>query len=72
MYPRVFEHYRAKSYPEAVTLLRQLGKEAKLVAGGQSLTPLMKLRLSAPRHLIDPYQSIFKAIQAAATAGPRS
>ncbi|HZL66052.1 MAG TPA: FAD binding domain-containing protein [Candidatus Limnocylindrales bacterium] len=72
MYPRAFEHHRAKSYPEAVTLLSQLGEEAKLLAGGQSLIPLMKLRLSAPRHLIDPYQSIFKAMQAAATAEPRS
>jgi CO/xanthine dehydrogenase FAD-binding subunit len=64
--------HRAKSYPEAVTLLSRLGEEAKLLAGGQSLIPLMKLRLSAPRHLIDPYQSIFKAMQAAATAEPRS
>ncbi len=53
MYPRAFEYHRAKSYPEAVTLLSQLGEEAKLLAGGQSLIPLMKLRLSAPRHLID-------------------
>jgi aerobic carbon-monoxide dehydrogenase medium subunit len=53
MYPRAFEYHRAKSYPEAVTMLSQLGDEAKLLAGGQSLIPLMKLRLSAPRHLVD-------------------
>src|SRR5450631_2151064 len=53
MYPRAFEYHRAKSYPEAMTLLGQLGEEAKLLAGGQSLIPLMKLRLSAPRHLVD-------------------
>ncbi len=53
MYPRAFQYHRAKSYPEAVTMLSQLGEEAKLLAGGQSLIPLMKLRLSAPRHLID-------------------
>ena len=34
-------------------MLSQLGDEAKLLAGGQSLIPLMKLRLSAPRHLVD-------------------
>ena len=34
-------------------MLSQLGDEAKLLAGGQSLVPLMKLRLSAPRHLVD-------------------
>ena len=36
-----------------MSLLSQLGEEAKLLAGGQSLIPLMKLRLSAPRHLVD-------------------
>ena len=34
-------------------MLSQLGDDAKLLAGGQSLIPLMKLRLSAPRHLVD-------------------
>jgi aerobic carbon-monoxide dehydrogenase medium subunit len=53
MYPRAFAYHRAKSYPEAVSLLSQLGEEAKLLAGGQSLIPLMKLRLSTPRHLVD-------------------
>jgi carbon-monoxide dehydrogenase medium subunit len=53
MYPRAFEYHRAKSYPEAVALLGELGEEARLLAGGQSLIPLMKLRLSAPRHLVD-------------------
>ena len=53
MYPRAFAYHRAKSYPEAVSLLRQLGEEAKFLAGGQSLIPLMKLRLSTPRHLVD-------------------
>jgi aerobic carbon-monoxide dehydrogenase medium subunit len=53
MYPRAFAYHRAKSYPEAVSLLSELGDEAKFLAGGQSLIPLMKLRLSAPRHLVD-------------------
>ena len=53
MYPRAFAYHRAKSYPEAVLLLGELGEEAKFLAGGQSLIPLMKLRLSAPAHLVD-------------------
>jgi len=53
MYPRPFTYHRAKSYPEAISLLRELGEDAKFLAGGQSLIPLMKLRLSAPRHLVD-------------------
>ncbi|MFZ0314425.1 MAG: xanthine dehydrogenase family protein subunit M [Candidatus Korobacteraceae bacterium] len=53
MYPRAFAYHRAKSYPEAIALLSELGEDAKFLAGGQSLIPLMKLRLSAPRHLVD-------------------
>jgi aerobic carbon-monoxide dehydrogenase medium subunit len=53
MYPRAFAYHRAKSYPEAVSLLQELGEEAKSLAGGQSLIPLMKLRLSTPAHLVD-------------------
>ncbi|MFQ5776425.1 MAG: FAD binding domain-containing protein [Terriglobia bacterium] len=53
MYPRAFQYHRASSLPEAVSLLSELGPEAKLLAGGQSLIPLMKLRLAGPAHLID-------------------
>jgi carbon-monoxide dehydrogenase medium subunit len=53
MYPRAFHYHRAGSLKEAVTMLSQLGDEAKLLAGGQSLIPLMKLRFANPRHLID-------------------
>ena len=53
MYPRAFAYHRAKSYPEAVSLLGELGDDAKFLAGGQSLIPLMKLRLSTPAHLVD-------------------
>ncbi len=53
MYPRAFAYHRARSYPEAISLLSELGEDAKFLAGGQSLIPLMKLRLSAPRHLVD-------------------
>jgi aerobic carbon-monoxide dehydrogenase medium subunit len=53
MYPRAFHYHRAGSLQEATTMLAQLGEEAKLLAGGQSLIPLMKLRLANPRHLVD-------------------
>src|ERR1700744_295981 len=53
MSPRAFAYHRPSSYPEAVSLLRELGEDAKFLAGGQSLIPLMKLRLSNPRHLVD-------------------
>jgi aerobic carbon-monoxide dehydrogenase medium subunit len=53
MYPRAFTYHRAKSYLEAVAMLRELGDDAKFLAGGQSLIPLMKLRLSTPAHLVD-------------------
>lgn len=53
MYPRNFHYHRASSLKEAVTMLSQLGEEAKLLAGGQSLIPLMKLRFANPRHLVD-------------------
>jgi aerobic carbon-monoxide dehydrogenase medium subunit len=53
MYPSPFEYHRAKSAQEAVALLGKYGVEAKLIAGGHSLLPLMKLRLAQPKHLID-------------------
>ena len=48
-----FEYRRASSVDEAVSLLGELGEDAKLLAGGHSLVPLMKLRLAAPTTLID-------------------
>ena len=53
MYPGAFAYHRATSYPEAISQLSELGEDAKFLAGGQSLIPLMKLRLSTPRHLVD-------------------
>ena len=53
MYPRSFHYHRAASLKDAATMLGQLGEEAKLLAGGQSLIPLMKLRFANPQHLID-------------------
>ena len=53
MFPRSFHYHRAKSYADAANLLNELGEEAKLLAGGQSLIPLMKLRFANPAHLVD-------------------
>jgi carbon-monoxide dehydrogenase medium subunit len=51
--PAPFEYQRAQTVDEAVSLLSQNGEESKLLAGGHSLLPLMKLRLAAPTVLID-------------------
>lgn len=53
MYPRAFQYCIARSVEEAVTMLARYGGEARVLAGGQSLIPLMKLRLASPTHLID-------------------
>ncbi|MBI4527136.1 MAG: xanthine dehydrogenase family protein subunit M [Deltaproteobacteria bacterium] len=53
MYPVKFEYVRAKSIAEAAHLLEQHGDEAVALAGGQSLIPLMKFRLSTPKYVID-------------------
>jgi aerobic carbon-monoxide dehydrogenase medium subunit len=53
MYPRSFQYHRASSLNEAIAMLGQLGEGAKLLAGGQSLIPLMKLRFASPEHLVD-------------------
>jgi aerobic carbon-monoxide dehydrogenase medium subunit len=53
MYPRAFHYHRAGSLKEAAAMLAQLGDDAKLLAGGQSLIPLMKLRFANPVHLVD-------------------
>jgi aerobic carbon-monoxide dehydrogenase medium subunit len=53
MYPSRFEYVVPESVAEAVAVLTQHGDEAKVLAGGQSLIPLMKLRFAAPRVLVD-------------------
>jgi aerobic carbon-monoxide dehydrogenase medium subunit len=53
MIPPQFAYFAPTTLHEALTLLRQYGSEAKLVSGGQSLIPLMKLRLATPAYLID-------------------
>jgi len=51
--PAPFEYARASSVDEAIELLERLGPDSRLVAGGHSLLPMMKLRLATPEHLID-------------------
>jgi aerobic carbon-monoxide dehydrogenase medium subunit len=51
--PAPFEYERATSIEHALELLAELGPEARLLAGGHSLLPMMKLRLAAPEYLID-------------------
>ena len=53
MIPAAFAYSRASSVDEALSLLMEYGADAKLIAGGQSLLPLMKLRLARPDRLID-------------------
>ena len=53
MIPRAFEYVRPSSLSEAIALLAQGGEGAKLLSGGHSLLPMMKLRLADPSTLID-------------------
>ncbi len=53
MYAHPFSYHRAGTLLEASKLLQQLGEEARLIAGGQSLIPLMKMRMARPRALVD-------------------
>ena len=53
MNPKSFEYHAPKSVEEASSLAEKYGIYAKFLAGGQSLIPLMKLRLLSPSHLID-------------------
>jgi carbon-monoxide dehydrogenase medium subunit len=51
--PPAFDYHAPSTVPEAIALLGRLGSEAKLLAGGHSLLPMMKLRFAQPAHLID-------------------
>src|SRR5262249_45892004 len=53
MIPGSFAYHRPSSVQEAVGLLTDLGDEARALAGGHSLIPMMKLRLATPAHLVD-------------------
>lgn len=53
MIPPPFEYLRPATVPEAISLLQQYGEDAKILSGGQSLIPMMKLRIARPVWLID-------------------
>src|SRR5215470_13043998 len=53
MIPAAFEYHAPASLDEATALLARLGDGAKVLSGGQSLIPLMKLRLTSPPHVVD-------------------
>jgi carbon-monoxide dehydrogenase medium subunit len=53
MIPPAFEYFRPVTIPEAISLLQQHGEDAKILSGGQSLIPMMKLRIARPAYLVD-------------------
>ena len=53
MIPASFEYHRPRSLDEAITILASHGDDIRIVAGGHSLIPMMKLRLAQPGHLVD-------------------
>ncbi|MFQ5973465.1 MAG: FAD binding domain-containing protein [Alphaproteobacteria bacterium] len=53
MIPAKFEYHRPRSIDEAVALLGRFGDDGRVLAGGHSLIPMMKLRLAEPSHLVD-------------------
>jgi carbon-monoxide dehydrogenase medium subunit len=53
MFPAPFEYLRPSSVDEAIALLKRHGEDAKLLAGGHSLIPAMKLRLAQPKYVVD-------------------
>ena len=53
MTPGNFEYHRPGTVAEAIALLGEHGEGARILAGGHSLVPMMKLRLANPEHLID-------------------
>ena len=53
MIPGSFEYHRPANLSEAVALLGRLDSDARVIAGGHSLIPMMKLRLAMPTHLVD-------------------
>jgi carbon-monoxide dehydrogenase medium subunit len=53
VYPAEFEYFAPQTLGEALRLLDRYGPDSKILAGGQSLLPMMKLRIASPRYLID-------------------
>jgi carbon-monoxide dehydrogenase medium subunit len=53
MKPAAFAYHRPGTVPEALDVLAEVGHDGKVLAGGQSLVPLLNMRLAAPAHLVD-------------------
>jgi carbon-monoxide dehydrogenase medium subunit len=53
MIPGKFEYHAPTTLPDAIALLERYGEDAKILAGGQSLIPIMRFRLAEPAHLVD-------------------
>ena len=53
MRPAAFQYYKATNLEQALELLAQFGEDGRPLAGGQSLVPMMNLRLARPGHLVD-------------------
>src|SRR5438045_326569 len=53
MIPGKFEYHAPTALPDAIALLERYGEDAKILAGGQSLIPIMRFRLAEPGHLVD-------------------
>src|SRR5688572_8958897 len=53
MKPSRFTYHRPESVEEALEVLAEVGLDGKVLAGGQSLVPMLNMRLAAPRHLVD-------------------
>jgi carbon-monoxide dehydrogenase medium subunit len=53
MIPNKFEYLSPKTLEEAISMLQRYGEEAKILSGGHSLVPMMKLRFATPEYLID-------------------
>ena len=53
MKPAAFQYHRPRTIDDALALLKEVGEDGKILAGGQSLMPLMNFRLAQPAHVID-------------------
>jgi carbon-monoxide dehydrogenase medium subunit len=51
--PAPFVHHAPRSVEEAVAVLAEVGHDGKILAGGQSLIPILNMRLASPAHLVD-------------------
>jgi aerobic carbon-monoxide dehydrogenase medium subunit len=63
MIPAAFEYFAPTSLGEATALLGKLGEDAKILSGGQSLIPMMKLPLTTPAQIVDINGSTRAALQ---------